>query len=501
MRSYGRVGAAFLLTVLALAPASAALADDPGFAGLRVDRRLYDVTGASLSALQSGDVQRRLDALRRTGADPVVVVRALDATPEETLDQVEQLQRAWVHASGADPDTAVAVLINRNPDDAKDARAGVFVGRSYDEGNVPESEQQAIVTDALIPPLRDGDVGASLVAGVDRLTRSIQNGPPRNGFERFADRAGGTWLPWVLTAFAAAGMLAAAGVYGRRERTDRRRAAPSTTRPGPLEPALAGALVRGRPDASALPAVVLDLAGRGALTVEPEDGQGDKVRLRLHDGTRAQTAVERVVWRRLQDRAEHDLVSSKRLAELSGQTKAVRAAVEQQLVGYGWWAPRAAHDRALLAVILALALVLLAVALVFLAVSSMLLMLVGVLAAGLLVGQALLLGARYPRLSREGQSAAVDWRAYRDGLGQTADDDNEPDLDAALPDIVAMGLGGRLGRYLDDAELAVLGAGATTSAYIPYAAFSSAFSSSTGAGAGVVSGGAVGGGGGAAGST
>lgn len=498
MTTYGRAVLVLLLTLLILAPGTA-LAGDTGFGGLTVDRRLYDVTGASLSAGQTGDLQRRLADLRRTGPDPVVVVRALDATPEETLEQVEQLQRAWVRTSGADPDTAVALLINRNPDDPEDARAGVFVGRSYDEGNVPESEQQAIVTDALIPPLRDGDVHASLLAGLDRLDSSIRNGPPRTAFQRYAERVGGTWLPWLLVVLVVVGAIAAAQVYRRRERADRPAAAGSTIRPGQLEPALAGALVRGAPHASALPAVVLDLAGRGALTVEPER-KGDKVRLRLHDGTRAHTAVERVVWRRLQDKADGDVVSSKRLAELAGQTKAVRAAVTQQLKAYGWWAPRAARDRSLLVACAAYAFVLLVVGLVFLAASGNLLLLVGTVGAGVLFCGAVLLAFSYPRLSREGQSVAVQWCAYRDGLGRAAYDDGVLDLDAALPDIVAMGLDSRLGKRLDAAGLAVLGSG--SAAALPYTSFSGAFSTSTGSG-GVVSGGGSGGGGGggAAGST
>lgn len=48
-----------------------------------------------------------------TRADVVVYVRELDADSDDTLDQVEALQQAWVAATGTDQDEAGAILINQ----------------------------------------------------------------------------------------------------------------------------------------------------------------------------------------------------------------------------------------------------------------------------------------------------------------------------------------------------------------------------------------------------
>lgn len=269
--------AALLIALMAVAPigqSSAAAQADGEFAGLKAGSRVYDRTGSSLTRSQAADLRERLRELRVTGADAIVLVRALDASPEETLKQVEALQQAWVRRSGADQDTAIAVLINRNPRDAEDARAGIFAGSAYDDGNVPEKEQRAIVDDALIPPLRDGDVHASVVAGLKRLASSIRNGPPRSAFEKWSSDATSGWLPWTSLGLGLIGLLVAIRLFGRRQTIDLPEQSPTTTRPGDLSPALAGALARGNPQASAVQATLLDLAGRGALAIEAESDGG-----------------------------------------------------------------------------------------------------------------------------------------------------------------------------------------------------------------------------------
>ncbi|MBW0093642.1 TPM domain-containing protein, partial [Pseudonocardia sp. KRD-188] len=201
-----------LLALVLAAPAALAQEDDV-FPGLEPGVRVYDETGSSLTPAQTADLQGRLDALRATGADAVVLVRALDASSDDTFDQVEALQQAWAARTGADQDTAVAILVNRNPDDPTDARAGVFVGRTFDDGNVPQDEQEAIVEDALIPPLRDGDVHGSLVAGIGRLSDSIRFGPPVSAAEQWAASASRSWLPTAAVVAALVALVGAVGLF------------------------------------------------------------------------------------------------------------------------------------------------------------------------------------------------------------------------------------------------------------------------------------------------
>jgi uncharacterized membrane protein YgcG len=133
-----------------------------------------------------------------------------------------------------------------------------------------------------------------------------------------------------------------------------------------------------------------------------------------------------------------------------------------------------------------------------------------------LVVAAIVMVAQYSSLSKEGQEAALPWKAYRDGIKAAAKDPLvELDLNTALADIVAMNLGSTMNKRLTEASEAGMGFSAFTSAFgssssatspvvFPYwLAFNSsvATSSGTAGSTGTVSGGGAGGGGGAAGST
>lgn len=499
--------------VLAILCAPTALAQDAtDFVGLDAGQRVYDETDSSLTAAEITDLAVRLDDLRSTGADTVVYVRDLDASPEQTLEQVEELQQAWVAETGAEQDTAVAILVNRNPDDLEDARAGIFVGRVYNDGNVPEDEQREIIEDALIPPLRDGDVHASLAAGLDRLESSIRNGPPTNAFERWSADAASSWLGGTAIGLAAAGLLTTLTLFGRRETTDGIPPVPTTRRPGKLPPAVVGALVAGGPQASLVPAILLDLAGRRALVIEMEREGGTlrqpEVRVRLLDRQLLRGGIEAAVWDRLAELAEDGIVGSGGLKKLAHGTGPALEATRAQLRSEGWLAQERPRPRVGLAAIAAAGVVLAVLGAVVAANGDGdLLVWTGVGLLGLLSLTAMVLWSLYSPLTAAGQTAAAPWVAYRDGLRQSAkDQDAELDLDTALPDIVALNLGATMGKRLKAADAAgqpiraFAGSGGARGATFPWWV---AFSSSTTAASssGTTSGSGAGGGGGAAGST
>lgn len=490
-------------------------ADPRDFDDLTSGDRVYD-SGDSLTEAQVRDVSQQLEALRtRTGADVVVVVRELDADPEDTLDQVEALQQAWVAKTGIDQDVAGAILINREPGTDDEARAGIFLGSTFDDGNVPSGEQEDIVEDALVPPLRDGDVAGSLAAGIDRLGDSIVNGPPTNGLNDFADGPGSTWLPWVGLVIALLGLGALARLFGRRPRPTRPEMAPTRSRPDQDTGApLAAALALGGAQASAVPAVVLDLAARDALVIEPEKepswGSQGTVQIRLLEASMVRDGVERVVWDQLVEQAEGDVVDSKGLGKVAADAGPLKNLLKDDLRARGWLDP--GHGPAIVrATILGLiGSALLILSLVVIAGGAPL-MLVAAVPAGALVLLAFFLAVSRSRLSVAGRDAARPWEAYREGMKQAGKDDTlELDLDAALPDIIAMNLGSNLQKRLDAATdgesasslrafTAPAGHASANAAIFPWAAFSGAFASSSGTG--TVSGGGAGGGGGAAGGT
>lgn len=487
---------------------------------LESGRRVYDATGSSLTPEQSADLERQLRILKETvGADAIVVVRALDATPGETLEQVEALQQAWVAETGANQDTAVAILINRNPDDPNDARAGIYVGSTFDDGNVPRDEQEAIVSEALIPPLREGDIYGSLSAGLERLESSIRFGPPQNAFESWASDAASSWLVWATLGTALIGLAGSLALFRRRQTTLLADAPHTTTRPGDLSPALAGALATGGPQASAIPATVLELASRGALALQPE-GEGGTfskptIQVALGDRHAARDTTEATLWTQLEEQADDGVVSSKALAKVARDSKAVRDTIKQRMRDEGWLDPDAGGNRAGLLAIAVVAGALTIFSLVVTGIAGEWVPIVGVVAlAALDVGTLIMFGT-YSRLSQAGQKAAIPWKAYREGLKQAAKDDTAIlDLDAVLADAVAMNLGSAFNDRLKaaneagEALLAFTSPGSTNqsahgSAFPWWIAFSSTMSTSASAAgsSGVVSGGGAGGGGGAAGST
>ncbi|WP_300014304.1 TPM domain-containing protein [Pseudonocardia sp.] len=503
---------AVLLAVLVTAPAALAQEADR-FPGLEPGVRVYDETGSSLTPEQTSDLQDRLDALRDTGADAVVLVRALDASSEDTFDQVEALQQAWVARTGADQDTAVAILVNRDPDDPQEARAGIFVGRTLDDGNVPRDEQEDIVEDALIPPLREGDVHASLVAGIERLSDSIRFGPPVSAAEQWAADASRSWLPTAALAAALVALTGAFGLFRGRRTTDRTPGKPTTRRPGDLPPAVAAALVAGGPPSSPTPAVLLDLATRGAVDIEPESDGGTfsspKVQVRLRDEGLLRDDVDRAVWRGLADRADGEVVDSTALGKVVRDPSAVRTALRNRLVAQGWLDEAARVPRAWLAVIAVLGWVLLVAGFVVGAIGEApwpAWVALGGLAVAALA--ATVLATTYPSLTIAGQNAAVGWIAYRDGLKAAAEDEHaDLDLDAVLPDAVALDLAGaledRMKAAAESGQVVRAFGAAGHSAQLATFPWWIAFNSTAGTSASgtTVSGGGAGGGGGAAGST
>lgn len=509
-----------LLALLALLTPSAAMAQGTsGFGPFTPTQHVYDETGTSLSPDQLADLERRVAALAPLGADVVIDVRALDADTDDTQNQVEELRQTWSDATGADRDGVIAILINRNPVDPGDARIGIDVGRTFNDADaLPAGEREAIIEDELVPPLRDGDVHGSLTAALDRMASSITNGPPTTAFQRFSRNASDGWLPWAALVAAVGGALGAVPLFRRRQVSRAQAGPPTLDRPsGGLSPAVAGALVAGAPQATALPATLLDLAARGALVIEPEQEAGrfskPSIQVRLRRGGEVRDEVEAAVWRELENLASGDVVPSKQLQELSGKTKGPFAAIRAQLDANGWDNPAAGRDRGALYGIGAVAFLLAIGALIVggngghwlgAGIATALLAMVAV--------AAFVMGASYPTLSVAGQEAAAPWRAYRDGLKRAGKDEAIAlDLDAALPDIVALNLGTSMDKRLKAAGSsgqtlrAFSGAtgmrdGATIASFPFWVAFNSSVTSTSASG-GTVSGGSAGGGGSSAGST
>lgn len=294
-----------------------------------------------------------------------------------------------------------------------------------------------------------------------------------------------------------------------------------TSRPGDLGPALAGALVSGGAQPSAVPATLLDLAARAALDIEPESDGGTfgkpTVQIRLVDRGLVNDDVESALWNSLEQHVDDGIVSNKNVARAARESGAVRVAVTDQVRAAGWLDEGAGGRKAILMTIAVVAFALAIFGVVVAAVGGSWLPVAGIVALVALAVAAVVMYDRYSGLNRAGQVAAMPWKAYREGLKQAARDDTVAlDLDAVLADAVAFNLGtaldGRL-KAANESGQALRAFTSTTggmrdtgaSAAFPWwIAFSSVTSPSSGSAASgtVGSGGAGGGGGGgAAGST
>ncbi|MGB3592649.1 MAG: TPM domain-containing protein, partial [Ornithinimicrobium sp.] len=191
--------------------------DPPAFGSLSAEQQVYDETGTSITAEAQATIEGRIrEVERQDDVEIVAYVRALDASAEDTLDQVADLQQQWSSAAGVDEERTVAILVNRNPDDPEDARAGIYAGAELADGPLPEDDQADIVDQGLIPPLAGGDVAGSLVDGLAQLEATLQRDTTPNAFQRWAASAGGTWAPWVSLVGALAALMAALRIFRKR---------------------------------------------------------------------------------------------------------------------------------------------------------------------------------------------------------------------------------------------------------------------------------------------
>ena len=505
-----RTAVALLLVTLLALLTGCGDAADAALPVLSADQRVYDTTGDSLDPTATRALAARIDAVdRETGADTVVVVRELDASSDDTLEQVEALQLAWIAATGASQEKAVAILVNRDPADRTEARAGIFVGTRFDDGAVDTGRQRLIVSEALIPPLRDGDVARSLTAALDRFAADVRSGPSVHPLAGVARVLGArTWLPWVLLAVSLAGLGAVARLWGCRPRASGPEAERTTRRPDDLSPAVGAALVAQRAQPDVVPALVLALAARGTIELEPVRRGGevvdDELTVRLHDAPAPRDELETIVHRMLTTRAKRGRVNSKKLKEVVRQTTTVTDAVEAELRARGWKDDVVPLPRQGLSLIGWSAVFLDAGALGLLDTGATL-MAVGIGGLTVLLVAAFTAARAYPRLTPAGLDAARPWTAYRDGLEAAAKDETaDLDLDAALPDLVALDLGEKFSARLtaasrDGTALRAFSGADPASAMASWTAFNTVWVSASSSDGGSSGGGSSGGG--AAGST
>lgn len=499
---------AAVLLVAVLVAACGQSASNDAFGNPEQGRRVYDRSG-TLGAPEVRSLEARAERVAEAGAPVVVYLRVRDASYEETERDASALMEAWDVQSGQDRRDGVVIFLNLKPGDTRHGQVALFAGqRHYQGGNLPERELRRIFEGEMRPLLADGQLAAGIGVGLDELAQSLAYGPPQPAPLSPQRRAVGDFarLPLNVLAAMAAGVLAllAWPIWRGRPSRDAARSL-TTVRPGDLSPALAGALVAGRVQATQLAeATLLDLARRGALVMEPAGRRS--VQVRPLNGAAASAPHEQQLWSLLAGAAAADgTVSAKALGRLRSRYRPFAAALQAELVGRGWYDPAAASRRRPLyaAGIAAFAAAAGSAALAAIGQEPW-----GLLAAGLLAASGLLLvilGYAYPATTDEGERVAAPWRAYRAGLSRAARHGTDPlDLETALPDAVALGTVTALNRRLKEASAAgyapswfvqVRAQGRAAGFYPVWVAFHGSVAPSSSSGGGASSGGGGAGGG------
>ncbi|MEI6355079.1 MAG: TPM domain-containing protein [Methylococcus sp.] len=128
--------------------------------------RVTDLTG-SLSASDKETLDQRLKSLEAdTGAQMAILI--LESTLPETIEQVSiRLADQWKLGRKGIDDGAIVVIAKA------DRTLRIEVGRGL-EGAIPDAIGKRIITEEMVPLLKEGDMVGALNRGVDAISRLIR---------------------------------------------------------------------------------------------------------------------------------------------------------------------------------------------------------------------------------------------------------------------------------------------------------------------------------------
>jgi uncharacterized membrane protein YgcG len=440
-----------IVAALALMPAGALAFEDR-----EPSTGLHDEAGV-LNDEESARIRAGIDDVEAQGAPTVVYLRLMDAEIDETMDDGRQLMEVWDVESAPAARDGIVLFFNLDPDDPAHGTFAIIAGEThFDGGALPQSELDRI-NDNVTELLADGEMGQGIILGLDLIAERLEAGPPEpSALEEWV--AGVSEGP--LNPLNTVALLAAFGItfiawqaWTARPRIANVREIPTTTAPGSLHPAYAGALATGKVNDAQIEATVLELARRGALVIEPDAEEEDKAQIRLLDITKAETDFEARLLSLLDEQSVDRVIRHKSLRSIRNQWGSVRAALRRDLEERGWFNPRATQLR--------LPFIVPGVIGILLAISIIVAVIIAgepwpILGAGLLIVVSAIvlgLGSILPSTTREGEAEAIPWRGYRTGLTNARDSVyGEVDLDNAFPYIVAMSMAVKFQKHLKKAS-------------------------------------------------
>ncbi len=427
--------------------ASASAAQDT-CAGPVPGQHIYDCAHL-LTPGEIAMLEARAVAVDRAGAPTIVYLQARNASAEQALQDAIDLMNRWGVESRPGARDGFVMFFDLQPGNLRHGQVALYAGERHANGNLPISELTRIRTDVMTPLLASGRTADGIAAGLQMVTSDLKYGPPPPPLYQTVSATLGR-IPLNVLAVLYVAVVAFLWMRLARQAPMGGDSLPmSEDESSKLAPAMAGALVKGRISDIQLEATILDFARRGMLDMEPTGK--DKVRVRLLGDGKGLVGYEREVWNGLAAQADSTrALSGDDLAHVRQQWSWPKTLLSRDLVERGWYDPTGASARRWpLYIAGALGAVGAVVAILLIILSKE-----GWAAIALL----LFLGAGSVALVRaymvhnttvEGELAAASWRAYRETVSARA---YEPNLDADLPYIVALGLVGKLAPRLKAAS-------------------------------------------------
>ena len=271
LRGAGAVVAAGVVALIALAGPAVlngfVAGTRPAFPDPVTDQAVYDPAGA-LSPEVEAALEQQIDAIEnRSRAEVVIYVRHDPSiTPEGNAADVRGLIDQW-GIGRAGYDDGFAILLTFDDTQLQHGELNTWAGAGFNNAYLPESAQQPLRDDVIIPAIRQGARDGGLLAAMEIVDSAVTPAATAK-LETFRVINAIVGIPGGLFAlFATLGLVF---VAWRRYGDDPELVdSPSVLMAGPpagMTPPLATVLRQGRANQHSLNTTLVDLAGQGLIS-------------------------------------------------------------------------------------------------------------------------------------------------------------------------------------------------------------------------------------------
>jgi Predicted membrane protein (DUF2207)/TPM domain len=338
-------------------PGSPADAPPPGppFPEPEIDRAVYDFAGV-FSPETIAAVEATIDRIEeRTGAEAVVYTQVADfRTTEETESNALALINQWgIGRKGFDD--GLAIFFNFEPGRSS-GQVQLYAAPGFAATYLTNSERQAIFENDMLPYLRADDWDAAILAAINRIDEvaTPENAARLERGRQLNAAVGLMGAPLIL-----AGLVGWGVFHWRRFGKDPVYLdSPSIYVPAPppdLTAASGAMVLDGKTSRRALTTAMLDLASRGLIAFREESGilgfgrkvgidldpaSGDEIveAQRARNSRRPMSPAEQLALRRLRPIGTGNYIEPDELLKFGAAVDDFDAALEQHVVGQGWFA-------------------------------------------------------------------------------------------------------------------------------------------------------------------